>query len=322
MKRYFGIIVALIFVIVAIVWGSQRWSEKTTEMQRDANAARIKAEYLERAGWIRSVPEQKAYTDEVTTFFRWYFKEVNEHLNKFGGNRKFDDYLVELNDRAAKKSEKYADVEAPARGKGDQTAEKKAMFEYTKKVFDSFNSGTYAPYWTATDKGIRLDIVTASGQNIGGEPKIHMPVVLWGWPREERVDDRGVKRITSNAKFAWTWKLFDEKQKLIGEMPGEGGPENRVEWPERYIRFFPPMVMIGHFDVDKLPPETKTVEIAINVSGRSPTGGDMLASYTWKLDAPAEWKLGAGEAWKGAQESIRPEEEIDPAAAAKKNGKK
>ena len=324
MKRYFGIIVALIFVVVAIVWGSGRWSEKNTEMQRDANAARIKAEYLERAAWLRSVPEQKAYIDEAGTFYRWYFKEVNEHLNKFGGNRNFDDYLIELSARAAKKgaSDKYSDLEAPSRGNGDQTEQKKAMFEYTKKAFDAFKSGTYSPMWTGTDKGIRLDIVSASSQNLGGEAKIHMPVVLTGWPREERVDDKGVKRVTCNAKFAWTWKLFDEKQKLIGEMPGEGGPENRVDWAERYIKFFPPMVLIGHFDVDKLPPEVKTVEIAINVTGRSPTGGDMLASYSWKLDAPAEWKLGVGETWKGAQESIRPEEEIDPAAAAKKNGKK
>jgi len=40
--------------------------------------------------------------------------------------------------------------------------------------------------------------------------------------------------------------------------------------------------------------------------------------FQWKGDAPAAWKLGAGETWKGAQESVRPEEEIDPNAGKKK----
>jgi len=48
---------------------------------------------------------------------------------------------------------------------------------------------------------------------------------------------------------------------------------------------------------------------------------DINAEYKWNLDAPAEWKLGVGETWKGAQESIRPEEEIDP-NAGKKTAKK
>lgn len=300
MKRYFGIIIAVVGVCAGIVWAMKKWDTKNAETARDLNAARIRAEYLERAAWIRNIPDQKAYTDENQTFMRWYFKEVTEHLNKHGGNRNFDDYLKELETRSSK-------------GKEDaKSDEKKARYEYARKVFDSLKKGDYAPWWSATDKGIRFDVVSADTTRVGADEMIHMPVVVWGLPRDERTDDKGIKRVTVNASFRFTWKLFDEKGKLLGEMPGEGGPDSRDEWPDRVVTFFPPSVVIGHYDIDKLPAEVKNVEIEFNVSARAPTGGDINTSFQWKGEVPAAWKLGAGEGWKGAQESVRPEEEINP----------
>lgn len=308
MKRYFGIIVAIVFVAVAIVFTMRKWEEKTTEAKREASAAKIKQEYLERVAWIRSVPEQKAYTDEVGTFMRWYFKEVNEHVNEFRLNRNFDDYLVELEEKGARKGGGDSDSASSRSG------EKKAAYESTKKLFETFKSGNYSPWWSSTSNGIRLDIVSADSRG----DQIHMPVVAWGLPREERVDEKKVRRVVTNGNFKFNWKLFDEKGKLIAEIPGEGGPNERVDWPERYIKFFPPMIVFGSYDIDKLPPEAKTAEISWTISARSPSGGDIMASYLWKGEVPADWKLAAGETWKGAQESIRPEEEIDPSKQAKK----
>lgn len=308
MKRYFGIIVAIVGVTAAIIWTMRKWDAKTAEAGRELNAARLRGDYLERAAWLRNVPDQKAYIDENQNFMRWYFKEVTEHLNKHGGNREFDDYLKELDAKAAKAKD----------DSGGKIEEKKAVYEYTRKIFDSLKKGDYAPWWTATNKGIRLDILSADTQRVGPDEQIHMPVVVWGLPREERVDDRGTRRVTVNASFRFNWKIFDEKEKLIAEIPGEGGPDSRVEWPDRYVKFFPPMVLIGHYNIDKLPGEAKTVEIVWTISGRSPTGGDVLAEYTWKGEVPAAWKLAPGEGWKGATESVRPEEEIDPNAGKKK----
>jgi hypothetical protein len=308
MKRYFGIIVAIVFVAVAIVFAMRKWEEKTTEARREASAAKLKNEYLERIAWLRNVPDQKAYTDEIGTFMRWYFKEVTEHVNEFRLNRNFDDYRVELEEKGGKK---VSDSESPTK---DRTADKKASYEYTRKVFDQLKTGSYSPWWTGTSNGIRLDLLSAD--SLGD--KIHIPVVAWGLPREERVDDKKVRRVVVNGNFRFNWKLFDEKGKLIAEIPGEGGPDSRVDWPERYIKFFPPMVVFGHYDIDKLPAETKTVEISWTISARSPSGGDINASYGWKGDAPADWKLSTGQEWKGAQESIRSEEEFDPRKQAKK----
>ncbi|MCU0698591.1 MAG: hypothetical protein MUC96_18980 [Myxococcaceae bacterium] len=311
MKRYFGIIVAVVFVIVAIVFTMRKWEEKTTETKRELAAAKLRQEYLERVAWIRNVPGQKAYNDEVNTFLRWYFKEVNEHVNEFRLNRNFDDYLLELEEKTGKKSQFTEYESGPTK---DRSADKKAAYEATRKLWDTMKGGSYSAWWTATSNGVRLDILSADSKG----DQIHMPVVAWGLPREERVDDKKVRRVVTNGNFKFNWKLFDEKGKLIAEIPGDGGPNGRVDWPERYMKFFPSMVVFGSYDIDKLPPETKTAEISWTISARSPSGGDINANYLWKGEVPADWKLAPGETWKGAQESIRPEEEIDPSKQAKK----
>jgi len=312
MKRYFGIIVAIIGVGASIVWTMRRFDQKAAEASREKNEQRLKIEYMERAAWVRSTPDEKGYRDEIGNLFNWYFKELTEHQNRFNLNRKNDDYLQELEERGKKTvATKYEE------GTRDKTEEKRAVYEYTRKVFDQFTGRTYSPYWTATDKGIRLDIVSADTRRIDGEEKIHLPVVLWGFPRDERTDEHGVKRVTSSAAFRFNWRLLDEKGKLIAEIPGEGGPNKRVDWPERYVKFFPQGALLGEYDIDKLPQQAKTAEIAFTVTGRSPTGGEINLSYLWKLDVPAAWKLGAGETWKNATESVRPEDEIDPSKKKK-----
>ncbi len=316
MKRYIGVLFAIAFVIGGIVFAYNKYQTKTTEAARDEDAEKLRAEYYQRVAWIANIPDQKAYESEVTTFLRWWFKSVNEHQNRFGGNKKFDDYLVELDERAAKP------------GKNEHLDDKKALYEYERKIFDMLKSGNYAPQWTGTNNGIRLDIVSTDPVMSGGEQKIRYQVVVWGLPKETHTtDERGTKKVVSNASFAITWKLTDEKGRLLGEMNANGDPTNRVDWPERFIKWFPPGLLIGHYDVDLMPAEVppqdekakdkkpvplKTAEITFRVTARSPTGGDMTSAMTWKLDVPAEWKLKPGQEWKGAGVDVRPEEEIDP----------
>ncbi|MFZ5468321.1 MAG: hypothetical protein ACOZIN_02690 [Myxococcota bacterium] len=305
MKRYLGIIVAIAFVVVSVVFAYNKYKNKSVEADREANASRIRVEYMERVGWIRANPEPKAYQDEVGTFFRWYFNQVNDHLNRYAGNRDFDDYLKELD----KRSEKG--------GKEQQLADKKAYYDYVRKIFDQMKAGSYAPVWSGTDKGMRLDVLSTEAVTVAGQPQVRYQLVVWGAQREMREEGK-IKKMHTSASFSALWKLFDEKGKLVGEMNAPGDPSMKIDFPERFIAQFPPQMVIGHYDIDLLPAEVKAMEITFNVNSRSQSGGDILASYTWKLDAPAEWKLRPGEEWKGAQESVRPEDEIDPSKRAMK----
>jgi hypothetical protein len=303
MKRYLGLIVGVLTFVIASIAAYNKYKDKSVEAERSLDAARIKADYLERVGWIRSNPDEKAYRDEVSTFFRWYFKEVNEHLNRFRGNKDFDDYLSELDKRAGK-------------SKSDsQAGEKKAYFEYAKKVFDDFRTGSYNPVWSATDKGMRLDVRSAKVEMQGGKPQIRIGLLLWGAQRELR-DDGKVRKMATSASWGVTWRLIDEKGKLYGEMNASGDPSMKIDFPERFIEQFPPQMVLGHYDMDLLPAEVAKMEIAFNVVSRAPSGGEASTSFVWKLDTPPEWRLRPGEKWEGAQESVRPEDEINPAGGA------
>ncbi len=310
MNRYLGVFVAVIAFAVAVVIGSARYKAKANETERELNFARIQKDYLERVSWIRSNPDEKTYKDEVNGLWRWYFRELNEHLNRFHGNRKYDDYLTELD----KRSGLVRDVE-----------EKKAHYQYTKKVFDDLRGGNYAPVWSASDKGMRLDVSSAAIETEQGKLQVRLAMMLWGAQRElrdEGTSANGItavvkKRMVTSASFNVTWKLFDDKGKLIGEMSAVGDPAMKVEYPELYVPEFPPQMVLGYYAMDLVPAEVAKMEIDFNVASRSPTGGEALANFAWKLDAPANWKLKPGEKWEGAQESVRPAEEIDPAAAAK-----
>jgi hypothetical protein len=307
MKRAFAIIVAVIGVGAAIAWAKRLFDHQATEGARERSELRLRVEYLERAAWVRLVPEPKAYRDEVGSLLAWYFKALDEHLVRHGGNRKFDDYLIELEERARKVS--AARFDESARDHGE---EKRAVYESTRRLFDAMRDRTYSPVWTATDQGIRFDVLSADPVRIGAEEKIRLPLVVWGLPREERTDERGVKRVKSNASFRFSWKLFDARQKLLGEVTGDGDPQGRVDFPERYVKAFPPLALLGSYEVDKVPSEASRAEITFSVVVRAATGGTLTPSFTWKLEIPQAWKLAPGEAWKGAEESVRPEEEIDP----------
>jgi hypothetical protein len=198
-----------------------------------------------------------------------------------------------------------------------QVNERKKVYETVKSTFDSFRQGSYSPVFSATDKGVRFDIASSNVKLVGGEPKIHLPIVVWGAQRELREDNNRMKKMVTSTSFSVSWRLFDDKGKLYGEMTASGDPTNKIDYPERYIAEFPAQIVLGEYDIDLLPAAVKRAEMQFTVATRAPSGGEADSTYTWKLDVPSEWKMKDGETWKGATEDVRPEEEIDPARAAK-----
>jgi hypothetical protein len=300
-KRYFGLIVLIVGIISAGVVTSRSASTRADEAQRQADFTRIQKDYLERVGWLRTNPDEGSYRQEISPFFKTYFEQVSSHQSRYKLSKNFDAYLDELDKRG---------------DKDERAQDKKAFYDYTRKVFDQMREGRYKPVWTATDKGMRLDVLSSDVVMVLNKPQVRLQLVLWGAQREERQDGK-VKKMVTSASFKTQWKLTDEKGKLIGEMTGED-PSMKVDFPERFIAEFPPQMVLGHYDMDLIPNEVKKMEITFNVSSRAASGGDAAATYLWKLDVPSEWRLGAGEKWEGAEVTERAEEEIDPSKAAKK----
>lgn len=300
--RYFGVIVAVAGILAASVMSHRRSSAQVREAEREADIARLQKDYLERVGWMRTNPDEKAYREEVGPFFKAYFEQVDAHLTRYQGNKEFDSYIAEIERRAEG-------------GKDDKIAERKAAYEYTRKVFDAFRKGRYNPVWTATDKGMRLDVISSDVVMVRGQPQVRFQLALWGAQRELKEDGK-LKKMVTSAAFETTWKLTDARGKLIGEMRG-GDPSGKIDFPERYIAEFPPQMVLGHYDMDLVPNEVAKMEIAFKVRSRASSGGTAESTYLWKLDAlPSDWKLGAGMKWEGATEEERAEEEIDPSKVA------
>jgi len=302
MKRLLGPLIIVVGVVVAGKLGTDAFRARTLELDRHKDAARIRQSYLERAGWLRSNPDEKGYLGEVGTFFRNHFKDVDAHVERFNLDPQFGGYAEELSRREKD-------------GKDPKAAEKRARWEAVKAQMAAFRKD-YTPRWTATDKGMRLDILAASRKLKGGQPVLEMPFVLWGAQRELREDGRGTRKMFTSASFRYDWKLWDAKGKLLGELNGEGA-EGLVDWPELYVDLFPPQMVLGTFPLAPVPAEVSTLEMTFTVKSLANSGGEAEARYSWKMDAPADWKLQPGEAWEGATESVRPAEEIDPSLKKK-----
>jgi hypothetical protein len=324
MNRNLGIVLLLVIAgfSVAGVVGYRRTTESREQAAKEISALRLRNETLERLGWLRSNPDPDGYRSDVKGFLRWYFEQVSAHQAKFGGNPAFDDYLKDLDAQAKAKAE--LDIPQLPDGKPRMPAavpvNRKAFWEWEKAMFDRMRTGKYAPVLTGTDKGLRLDVVSADVVMVGNKPKIRFPLVLWGAQRETREDDHGRKRVLTWADFATTFRLIDDKGKLFGEMT-VNNPGMRNDFPERLIAEFPPQTVLGQYELEPVPANVTQMEMLVAVRSHAPSGGDINAQYSWKIPVPDDWKLKPGEAWEGATVTTRSEEEIDPAVAARKGQK-
>lgn len=285
------------FIIALIVVGlcgatytlTKNANQAKAQSDEAADRAQLRNDYLEQVGFIRSDPDDQAYRTEVNSFLATYFKSVDAHVAKFGLNPNYDDYLTEL----------------AQRGSSPDAAGFKQNYETVKALFDRMRDGKYKPVWTATDKGMRLDVLS---DDVEGD-KIRLVLVLWGAQRQMHEEDRQgggkILKMMTSAAFSTTWKLYDAKGKEYGEM-NAADPAGKIDYPERYVSYFPPQVVLGHYDVDRIPATVSKMDITFGVTSSAPSGGTAAASFVWKLDTiPPEWKLASGQAWKGATESVR-----------------
>lgn len=285
MKRYLGLILLIGGIAAAAIALVRSQSARADEAERELAWSELQREYLERASLVRSNADPKAYTDEARLFYGWYFKRVEEFHKRFPGNRPFDAYLKELAER------------------GGDTAPYEAAYKFVRQNFDALMNGTYAPLYTAEDKGLRFDLVAATVRPHGMGRKIRWDLAVWGAPRSLVEDSRGARKMVASAQFKVAIKLLRKnKRDLPYEMTIDGDPAQKIEYPERFLAAFPAQAVLGHYDLDPVPADVEKAEITFTLTSRSNTG-ETVATFPWTLDVPDEWKLKPGEAWEGATET-------------------
>ena len=293
MQQKIGPILIVVGLIAIGAFLINKHSGRADAAESELAWTRIQRDYLERVGWIRSNPDEAGYKSEVNNFLGWYFKQVDGHMKRFGGNTEYDDYVKEREARGVPKLEEH-----------------KAHWAFVKGIFDAMKGGRYAPVFSGTDKGMRLDVVSSDVVMEGGKPMIRLVLALWGAQREIRDEGKGQKRMAASARFRVAFKAPRAAGKG-GKAPAPyeaeigGDPGKKIDHPERFIPQFPPQMVLGHYDIDLWPSDAEKMEITFNVDSTSPTGGNANATYVWKLDTPSDWKLAPGAAWEGASEVER-----------------
>jgi hypothetical protein len=312
----FLLVVAGLCAVGVVGW--RRGQAQELVLQRELAFAKLRADALERLGWIRSIPEQKQYQEEVEAFFKWYFEGVDTYRKRFNLSPGFDEYLGELEQRKLQEKELENLPTLPdgrrAVPPASRTAvDPKAFYEAEKALFDRMHTGKYVPIFSGTDKGMRLDVVGADVSAAGGKPHVRLPLVLWGAQRYTKEDERtGKKRVMTSADISANFRLLDSSGKLVAEMTA-GSPGSKNDFPERLIAEFPPQVVLAQYEFERVPAGVAQMEATFSVRSHAPSGGDANATYTWRTAVPEEWRLGPGETWEGAQETTRSEEDINAA---------
>ncbi len=286
-------------VLAAALVTYQRVSATTSAVQRSLDMEKLKRGYLERVGWMREGSDAQKFQSDVKLFLASYFADVDALVKKHALNPKFDDYL-----RAREQSaEKAAPVADPAVGR--------AAFDRVSQTFQAMKEGRYTPLLTATDQGLRLDVVSGDLRSEAGG-QVVFPIVLWGAQTEIHEDRASrTQKAVALVSMDATWKLFDAAGKLKGEIH-VGNPSLRIDYPERFIPLFPPQMVLGEYRIDRVPAEAETMEMAVDVTARASWGSVRKSSFSWKVPVKREWKLAPGEAWQGAMVTERSEDEINP----------
>ena len=323
----FLLVVCGLCAVGVVNW--RRAEAQELALQRELAASKLRADALERLGWIRSIPEQKQYQEEVQAFFKWYFEGVDGYRKRFNLSPGFDEYLGELQQRKAQEKEELENLPVPPGGRRavppPSRVDPRAFYDAEKALFDRMHTGKYVPLFSGTDKGMRLDVVGADVSAAGGKPRVRLPLVLWGAQRYTKEEEHSVKkRVVTSADIAATFRLLDSAGKLVAEMTA-GSPGMKNDFPERLIAEFPPQAVLAQYEFERVPAGVAQMEATFSVRSRAPSGGDANATYTWRTAVPEEWRLGPGEVWEGAQESERSQEDINaalPAKPAPKPGRK
>jgi len=305
MSQLLKIFVPAIAIVVLAFYLVGEYNDTRETHAYELAKAELRAEYLERAPVVWSIADADRYDTESRALIKWYFGELGKIYNRFPGHRVAEDrYLQDLEARKGSLRQEVYEGH-------------KASYEQVREIWDLLRDGKYAPELTATQGAMRIDFLEFKPANVGGQQLITGRFVFWGAQRrkvEEKAGNTTQTRVEVQATFPdMQFKLFDAKGKPMAEL-SFGLPDGSfVPYPELRMEDFPPMAYVGTFSFPTVPFEAATVEIEGGARTRAPSGGELLASYTWKMDVPASWKMGEGQVWENAAHEVR--EELAPAGS-------
>lgn len=300
-----GKLIRTVIIGVVLVAGAyfalDAHDKQVTELAYDLELASLRGQYVERAGWVRSIESTERWRDEFVSLNRWYDAQWTALHNRFPGRSTSEAVLAGI------------EAESLAGAKPQETALKKEFFEHTLAFHKLLSGGRYVPIDHHVSNGVRIDLLDMKKETHDGQRALRVDLVIWGAPREtieSKVQGETMKKVVLDfALNALSLEFIDEKDKLIGGGDTRG-PEILIDYPERWVPSFLPQAAIATWWIEPMPQATKTVLLKIDGAIRSGAVGAMPVNMEWRLPARDGWKLGEGQAFEG-DERVMPEEAMD-----------
>lgn len=290
-------------LVVGVGFAVNVHNDKVAGLELDRGHEKLRASFVERAGYVRSLASDDRYRDEFIALLKWYDAQLAELHNLYPGRFDNESAIKELDAQVASGKAKPGDI-----------ALKKEFYEHTKGFYTLLETGRYNPVATQVATGLRVDLVQLKREVYEGKPKLRVDLAIWGAPRRELAQKQegkaaNVKMTLDFAVKSLSLEFIDAKQKLVGG-GDTGAPVLTIDYPERWVPGFPPQATFGTWWIDPLPQETEKLSLKIDAEIRSPTSGGLPLQFNWDLAARPEWKLGAGETFEG-ETRLMPEEDLD-----------
>lgn len=288
------ILIAIAVILLAVV-GGVSYSQLTNakkEGARQQDFDQIRREYLERSSLALTMVDSGRYEEERRALFKWYFNALTSHYNKYPENLDYARFEKELKGKRAADAAPY-----------------EKRYQLVKTFWEMSAAGKYIPVFTAFDQGIRFDIYRLETTTLDGEPSVKLHFALYGIQRqwtEDQANGNRVLRMRVNTRFE-EFKVDgrDEAGKPRLEMSlGSGEPFN-VNHPERFIEEFPPAMIIGYYEIPRIP-QVASLEMTFQIGTRSVVSGqEVQGNFVWKMEEmPSELRLPVGQEWKNAEKRI------------------
>lgn len=298
------LVVALVVLLGAAWFGVSKYNAKSEQYEHELGLERVRKEFLERAPFARLMAEPARYEDERRSLWKWYFDELTAHYNKFPDQKNYERFLDEL---IAKKQQRKL--------KEQEYKLYEERYELVKDYWDTMEAGKYMPVYTGLENGLRFDVYEIKPVPDPREPRARLLFTLLGaqrkWNIEQSSGGGRIMKMSVNASFReLVFKGLDAEDKPVREMRASGDPF-KIDYPERFIEEFPPGIVLGYYELPKIPSVVAKAEITFEIATRSVISGEeAVGKFVWKLDpVPSELKMPAGMVWEGAEEQIRQDEE-------------
>lgn len=299
MGKIFSILILGGGLVAATFFALDAHEKQVTDLEYELQLSALRNQYVERSGWVRSIPAEERWRDEFISLNRWYESQWTALHNRFPGRGTVDAVA--------------AAIEAEAAAGSQNAALKKEFFDHAKGFQKTLASGHYLPIAHHVESGVRLDLLDMKKVVHEGRNALRVDLAIWGAPRqtiEGRAQGEATRKMVLDfALRSLSVEFIDDKDKLIGG-GDTGAPEILIDYPERWIPAFPPQAALGTWWIEPMPAETKDVLLTIAGEIRSGATGSMPVNMEWRLPAKEGWKLGEGQAFEG-DERVMPEEAMD-----------